>query len=349
MAYGNTSYLGMAAGTIDDWLDANGIDLFTSHNPLLALLESNSTQPGGDYQFMRAEGAKGDTFRVPVWGKPFNYSAGSTPARGVTRANQVNGFTPVIDDILTTARYPWAHYEGMVYVNYEDMVKNSGSSKKVDLADVVIGSLQASFFSEVAIDLEDGIVGSADKVQSINQNIANTGATVGGIDQTDGTNNAWWQAQTDSTVETWNTTTFDRVYDACCFDTGISTGIRKQAPDCAIVYDGSSGRLFSTMRQELKQSQRIDGGDNTLKGGGSYIIYNGCRIYRSTKAVAGSVCILNSSTWTWRYETKMPDPVAPTWVPVSGKPSMYERGYNWLVGFGCLSPKHNGYCTNKAA
>lgn len=349
MAYGNVTsqsnaYLGVLASTTDEWINAgtNGIDLFSSHSPLIAVLYDKSQEPGGDYQFQKADGAMGDSFRISVYGQPFNYSAGSTPARGVTHANQVNGFSVAVDSPATVARYDWAHYEGMVFFNYEDMAKNSGASQKIDMGQQIIDSLAASFWSEVGIDLEDNAIGAADKVQSINHCIsAPTANTVGGIVQND---NTWWQSQTDSTTETMNTTTFDKVRDACTFDTGRRTGIRRPDPDMALAY----GSLYSTIRQELKASQRIEVSD-TLSGGGKYLMYDGCRIYRTTKGVSGSVCILNSSTWTWRYKTLMPEPVAPSWVPTSLKPSIMERGYNWLVGLGCYSPKHNGYLSNKSA
>lgn len=343
MAYGS-SELDVVATTTDQWLNAgtNGIDLFSGHEPFVAILYENSQEPGGEYQFQQGTPGEGNQFKITVFG------LGNTSVQGVTRANQINTYTPTVPgaggaaSVATNILWPWTHYEGIVYDNYEDRIKNSGQSQRLDLSSMYLKQLTASFFSKLAVDIMDGAAGTISKIQSINACLLNTG-TVGGIDQSDGTNNGWWQAQTDSTVETWNTQTFDTVRDSCTFDTAVNTGVRKIAPDVAFLY----GAQYSRLRQELKQSQRI-GVEDTAKGGAKYLVYDGCRCYRTTRISSGTSLILNSSTWHFRYATKMPDPVTPGWVPVPNAPSMWQRGFNWFVGFGGESMKHNGYLSNKS-
>lgn len=345
MAYGNTgtissAYLDVAATTTDDWLGSgtNGIDLFSGHSPFVAILYDNSLEPGGDYQFQQAEGAGGDTWGTVVYGRGVEHAG--APA-GISRANQVNAITPVIPALATKTKWVWSHYQGIVFHNYEDMKKNSGKNQVVDLGNMILDQIQADFFDTLATDIMDGAAGSGTKIESVNACLLNTG-TVGGIDQSDGANNAWWQAQGDSTAEVWNTTTFDQVRDACYFDTGRKTGIRKPDPDCAFLY----GNQYARLRAELKPSQRQEVSDR-LRGGAKYLDYDGCKCFRSTRHTSNSTLILNSTTWAFRYYTKMPDPVTGGWTPRSGTPAIWERGYNWLISFGGFSMKHNGLLTNK--
>ena len=353
MAYGNTNSqanadLGLLSGTVDQWLNkgSTGINLFSGHSPFVAVLWDNSQEPGGDYQFRVEEGGLPDAVKINVWGSPQNYSAGVTPVAGVTRANQVTALTPSVATTATNAKYTTAHYQGIAWLNDNDVSKNSGPYQMIDLAEQVVGQVKAAFFELVANHLEDGTAGAEDRIMAINYALANSGQ-VGGIDQTDSTNNAWWRAQADATVEVINTGVIDRAYDLCTFNTGMSTGISKMAPDVAFLGPGTNGgNTYTTIRQELKQSQRVEVED-MLKGGAKYILYNGMRCFRTTRITAGQALILNSSTWALRLGSKTPKPVAPTFVPSSGRPGMYERGYNWYQALACYSPKHNALLTNK--
>lgn len=339
MAYGS-SELDVAAATTDLWLNEgqNALDLFSAHNPLMAILYGNSQEPGGEEAFKQSDVAEGNQFKVTVFGK------GNATVAGVTRANQINAISPTVTtNLLTNALWPWSHYQGIVFDNYEDRVKNSGKSKMVDIGQAIVAQLRATFFDTLGTDMWDNAAGSISKIQSVNACLLNTG-TVAGIDQTDTTNNGWWNAQLDSTAETFNTVTFDQVRDACVFDTGMTTGISRIDPDIAFLYQN----LYSSLRQQLKPAQRTEVAD-TLKGGAKYLYYDGIRCYRNLRQTANTVCILNSTTWTFRYNTKSPDPATPGFVPKSGMPSMFERGYNWFVGLGCYSIKHNGILQNKSA
>lgn len=346
MAYGSTE-LDVVATTTDTWLNAgtNGIDLFSGHSPLIAILYENSQEPGGDYQFQQGTPAEGNQWKITAWWQV----PGNITVQGVTRANQINAFTPAVPGAggansgATNIIWPWTHYEGIVYDNYEDRIKNSGAAQRLDLSSMYLKQLSAKFFEVLATDIMDGAAGTISKIQSVNACLLNTG-TVGGIDQSDATNNGPWQAQQDTNVETWNTQTFDAVRDACTFDTAVSTGVRKICPDIAFLY----GAQYTRLRQELKQSQRQEVSD-TAKGGAKYLNYDGCRCYRTLRITSGTSLILNSTTWHYRYATKMPDPVTPGWVPTSNTPSSFQRSFNWMVGFGGESMKHNGYMSNKSA
>lgn len=339
MAFGNTAELDVAATTVDDWLNEGkqGIDLFSRHNPVVAILMDNSDQPGGDYQFQQGD-MSGNDFKVSVWGK------GNATVAGVTRANQVVLETPTVPtNLATNAAWTWAHYKGMAYDNYEDRAKNSGKSQMVDLGNMILNQIVATFFDQVGTDLLDNAAGTISKIQSFNAALLNTG-TVAGIDQTDSTNNSWWRAAGDSTAEIINSQTIDKVVMDATFDTGLSSPIAKSYPDIGITTNANASKLM----QELKPSQRTDT-DVMLRGGAKYMTYGGMRIFNSERIVANTMLLLNSTVWTFRYLTKMPDPKTPGFVPTSGAPAMYERGYNWIVGLGSYSVKHNGLLQNKTS
>lgn len=344
MAYGSAD-TDVVATTTDTWLNAgsNGIDLFSGHSPFIAILYENSQEPGGDYQFQQGTPAEGNQWKITVFGQ----MGGNTTAAGISRANQINAITPAVPgaggaaSAATNILWPWSHYQGVVFDNYEDRIKNSGAAERVDLSSMYLKQIAAKFFELVAVDTMDGAGGSITKIQSVNACLLNTG-TVGGIDQTDTANNSWWQAQQDTTAETWNTQTFDNVRDSATFDVAVGTGIQKICPDIAFLY----GAQYSRLRQELKQSQRI-GADDSAKGGAKYLSYDGCRCYRSLRHASGTSLILNSGTWHFRYATKMPDPVTPGWIPTPNYPAIWQRSFNWMIGLGTESCKHNGYMANK--
>jgi hypothetical protein len=336
MAYGPGDAT-IAATTADEWLNDNILDLYASHSPFLAQLQDTADEPGGEFHFKAGTPAEGGKFKIPLFGKV------TFTADGVTRANQINAISPTINDDVIAAFYNWAHYQGIAYHNYEDMSKNSGKAAQADLGQAYVDQVISKLNAVLNTDLFDGAADSADKILAVNYALANSG-TMGGIDQTDAANNAWWQAQQETTAEPFTTYVFDIVRDLCTIDTPVKNGVRKIDPDMALF----GGNLYAKLRQELKASQRIETGA-LLRGGAKYIDYDGCRCYRNPAQTSTTVLILNTGTWAFRYKTKAPEPVTEGYVPVSGTPSMWQRGFNWMLGLGCMSPKHNGLLTGKTA
>jgi hypothetical protein len=336
MAYGPGDAT-IAATTTDEWLDDNILDLYASHSPFVAKLMGTSEEPGGEFHFKQGTPGEGGYFKIPVFGK-VTYTAD-----GVTRANQINAISPTINDDIIGAKYNWAHYQGVAYHNYEDMMKNSGKAQMADLGNAYVAQVKSKLHAVLNTDMFDGVIDSADKILAVDYAVSNSGL-LGTIDQSDAANNAWWQAQQHTTAETFTTFAFDIVRDACTFDTPVPNGVRKIDPDMALF----GGNLFAKLRQELKASQRIEVG-TLLKGGAKYIDYDGCACFRNPIQDSDNVIILNTATWAFRYATKAPDAVTEGWVPVSGTPSMWQRGFNWFLGLGCISPKHNGLLDGKTA
>lgn len=343
MAYGSAE-LDVAATTTDDWLNAgnNGLDLFSSHNIFLAILMDNAEQPGGDYQFKEDGVAEGGKFKVTVYG-----NSNATVA-GVTRANQITEETPTVPgaggapSVATNAFWPWSFYKGIVFDNYQDRIKNRGKARMVDLGNMYLDQLTATFFDVVGTDLLDGAAGTEDKVQSVNGALLNTGV-VAGIDQTDPLN-AWWAAVQDTVAEVIGSRVIDYVSALASHDTGKKTGIRKFSPDFILVRTDQWAKLM----QDMKSAQ-IASVDKLLRTGAEFLQYGVKRIFFSDRIAANTALILNSTTWTFRYATKMPEPKTPGWVPSSRTPAMWERASNWAIGFGGYSMKHNALLTNKRA
>lgn len=344
MAYGNTAALNDAAAHVDDWIQANALNLYSAHSPLIARIMGRSKLPGGDFNFRKLALSGGENWRIPVFG-----NADSTVV-GVTRANQINNLTPAITTGgITNSIWTWAAYQGLVTVNHQDEIANQpGDEQKVSYIDTILARLRATFFDTVDTDFWDDVIGTRDKIQSVTQCLLNTGSP-GGIDQTDTVNNSWWRAQGDSTSETINTTTFNRVANACEFDTGLSTGMSQLRPDIAFFSSTSAnGDLFSTFMEILEQSQRVQV-ESTIKGGATSMRYRDIDCYRNTRMTAGQVAIMNSASWIYRYETMMPKGNSEGFYPDPYKPMISLRGYYWCHALGCQSPKHNGLLQNKTA
>lgn len=339
MAFGSAE-LDLVASTTDLWVEANALDLYSTQNVLMAVLRGTSKEINGSLNFRQASVDGGGQWKIPVYG------LGNSSVAGVTRANQVNavGYT-VPTNLVTNVLYPWTHYQGVIDYNYEDMVKNSGSSQRIDLARVLVDQITRTFANQLGNDLwANGTAGSITAVQSVIGCLQNTG-TVAGIDQTDTVNNSWFRSNTNSDVEVFNTQMFSALRDAATHDTGFSTeGMRGIEPDIAFL----SGDLYSKLRMDLQASQRVEVSD-TLSGGAKYLMFDGMKIGRETRMPAGTVVLLNSSVCHYRYHTESPEPNAPGWLVVPDRPALKRRGYNWMVGFGIASPKHCAYASNKSA
>lgn len=346
MAYGNTgsvssAYLDILAGTVDEWVNfgTNAFDLFSSHRPLMAILLDNSMQPGGDYQFQQLEMNGGVDWRIPIIGR--KTQGGNAPA-GVTRANLPVALTPAIPNNLVDIKWIRSNYRGALYDDIVRQTQNQGKQAMVDMGQAMVKQIEATFYDEVGTDLWDNVVGTEDKVQSINACLANS-TTVGGIDQSDTANNLFWNAQQDTNAETWSLPTWSRLFDKCTIDTPSPTGVGKGAPDISFLY----GDQYSMCREALIQAQRVPYEGNMVRGGARYMEANGVRFFRTTEIVANTYVILNSRTWAFRYVTKSPMAITPGFTPVSNMPGMFERQYFWTISLGGYSMKHNGLATNK--
>lgn len=342
MAYGNTSELDIAASTTDLWINEgdNAVDLMSTHNQLVAVLRNTSTETGDSFSFFRSSAMEGGRFKLTVYGNT------NTTVDGVTRANQINAFTPTIPgaggqaSILTNLWYEWAHYQGICYISYEDIKKNQGKSGVINFTSAIKEQMINSFYKKYGVDMWDGAAGTIDKVASVQYYLKNTG-TVAGVDQSS-SDNTWFQANTDDTSEIFNFFTFDTVRDACVHDTGTSGAITGD-PDCAFM----TAPLYAKARQDLKSSQRVEV-SNMLKGGAKYLEYDGCRLFRETNMTAGECVILNSRTWQFRYDTAAPEPTSEGFLQDPNRPSMKSRSANHMIGLACKAPNRNGYMTNKS-
>lgn len=347
MAYGQTTELDVAASTTDSWTEANALDLLSAHNSFVAVLIDGSKEPGGDFQFMQSNVAEGNQFKCTLYGQA------NTTVDGVTRANQATsllGANIVLGgstaNVITNTTWAWSHYQGSCNWNYEDKVKNSGKSQMINMVTAIVDQVEASFYRVLGTDLWDGVAGSIDKCQSVNHILAATSGIVGGLDVGDAANDDFMQAKRDTTTETFNWQTFDTVMLNASQDTGKPTGIRKHEPDVAFMPTA----LYAKGMQDLKSAGRIEV-DRMVKGGGKYIKYAGgdMRVFRETNMTAGTVAIINSNTWTFRYNTLTPEWVTPGFIPVPGTPALWTRGANWFVGLGCRAVFYNGYLSNKSA
>lgn len=344
MAYGG-SELDKAAANTDLWIEDNALDLLSSHTPLVAQLEDTSKEPGGELSFLKVSGAEGNTFKTSFFARR------NTTADGVTRANQataIYGAGTVLGGstatIVSNFKWEWCHYQGGCRINYSDEVRNSGGAGKINLKKAILDQLEASFLIVLATDLWDGVTGTEDKLQSVNHILAATSGTVGDVDVGDADNSPYAQAKRDTTTETFNWTTFDNIMLQASNDTGRATGIRKHEPDCAFMPTA----LYAKGLADLKVAGRVEV-SRMLKGGAKYIMYAGgdMRIFREPYMTAGTVAIMNSSTWTFRYKTLMPEWVTPGFVPHPDMPSISVRNANWWLGLGCRAMFYNGYLANK--
>lgn len=346
MAYGNagsvsSAYLDLLASTIDEWVEPNGLVLHATHSPLLALLYDASMQPGGDYMFQQLELGGGNDWRIPVIARAIQTSG--APA-GVTRANMYNAITPAIQQDLTNIKWVKSTYQAQITDDYIRQTQNTGKQAMVDHLQLMYRQLRTDFFEATETDLFDNAAGASDKVQSVNDCLKNTGS-VGGIDQSDTTNNTWWNAINEATAEVWNKPSWSKHVDQLTNDNPSPTGVKKGMSDVCFVY----GDIYSLAREAAEQMQRSLEYKELGKTGYKYFEINGCRFFRTTKITADTYLLLKSWTWAWRYLQKFPEPVTPGFVPHPDRPGVWIRNYLWTISLGCYDVRQNGLGTNKTA
>lgn len=360
MAYGNanslsSAYLEPYSTTLDSWMSDTAVDLFSTHNPFWAQLWDVAQEPGGDFQFMKAEGS-GEAMRFPVWGRTTTGAGAAGDIIPVTRAAQATTtVTPSIMANTTNALFPYAGYTGSLFYHYRGTITNRGKEQVINDGQTFQNQIRAGFYDEVGTDMLDTADAAQDKIMSAYHFVANTAYdstatrltgfsdSPGGIDPSDAAN-TWWRSYGNNVAETINSTVIREVKNKCRHDTGVQTGIRKSEPDFMLMHTD----IYSTFEGYLEQSQRAVVTD-MLKGGCKYLEYAGMRVFFTGRIASGAFLCLNSSTFAIRYGTLHPVSTTPGWTPVSLYPAMMEKGYNWVVGAGGFAPRYNGCGLNKAA
>lgn len=336
MAYGNTGILGQVAADFDRWVGSNSLNLLASHNPALAIMIDESSQPGFTANFRKGD-ATGRRWRISAWWSP------NSTVDGITRAEQATTtVTPAIRNPLTGLEYYWAHYIGGTNIDYREETANMSPSKIVDVADSLLQQIQTGFYEKIGDHLLDATVDAEDRIMALDY--PDNTNTVGGVDTSDSANNLQLNVYKETTVEVLSTVRLSEARANCVYDSVKAGSVPKSGPDACFMRTDVWNKILT----DLTQSQRTDV-QRLQKGGAEFFEFAGMRCFNTNRLTAGRVLGVNTATIHFRYNTIAPDPVTSVWTPVSGYPAMKERLYNWLLGTGYASLKHNFLLTGKTA
>lgn len=329
MAYGNTTYtsanlLAYAAekAVSKSWQNAYGVA-----HPLLGFILDRK---GG---FTSSGAVEGTKLIHPVMGK-----GPTTGWAGVVDASELTAISPVATVGATQVAYNWSHYQfAMWLAESEQEIGVNGS--RGDVMEFKIAQMMEDFKRQLSDDLSGTQVDARDTVEGVPHALATNANTVGGIDQSDTSNNGWWAAQRNTSAGSFDFQLIDDIYDAI-----VAQG--RGAPDLCLASWKSGVNIYGAMRSQLSNAQRLttDGG-KTAKYGYPTFEYLGMPVMQDNQlgltvgATTGVIELLRTDAWITGGWTK---PKQHQVQRLTGTVAQ-EFAYSFWMSIGCFDLATQGY------
>lgn len=329
MAYGNTTYTtsAMTAFAAEKVINRKFLNAYGVAHPLLSFI----TERNG---FKGAGQASGTKFLLPLLGK-----APVTSWAGVADANQNTATTPQSNRGATQAVYEWAHYTYYYWITEMEQVIAQGGDRG-DIVDMLITQALEDWKQRISTDLASTTVDSRTKVEGIPHALATATNTVGGIDQSDSTENGWWAAQRNTSVGVFDFAPIDKIYDA------INRKGRGR-PDLLLASDYSGVETYGAIYSAMTPAMRITPANGTtVKYGFETFVYRGMEVVQdnqlgtSVGTTTGVICMLKTDAW-YAGGDKKPKVKAPI-ERLEGTDSE-EHAMNFIHSIGCQDLATQGY------
>ena len=324
MAAGNTEFLNATAFAADHVLNHNFLDVWTTAHPLVKVIKENKVNFN-----------KGVTRRENKAIIPIVYTGPSTAADGKTDANSLTAITPYALAGFTASEWEYTRYEGAWYLrpHERELLKNGSRGNLVQGA---VLQLMGSFKEAVSGDLAGNSAAARENLQGLRQALSATN-TVGGIDQSDGSN-GFWHAKLNTNGGTFDVGKVDDDYD------NIATEGRG-APDLLMLSHNATVNLFGKMRDNVAAMQRINAPAKVAKFGFPSFEYMDMMCVLDNRlgaalSTTGGFMMLTSNSWYWSGDDK------PTLLEDKCRlegTGAYEYYYEWWTMLGCSDMALNAY------
>lgn len=324
MAAGNTEFLNATAFAADLVLKRDFLDVWTTAHPLVKVIKENKVNFN-----------KGFTMKENKMILPIIYTGPSTAANGKTDANSLTPITPYALAGFTASEWEFTRYEGAWYLRpHERKLLVNGS--RGNLIQGAVTQLMGSFKEAVSDDIAAATAAARDNLQGLRHALATTN-TVGGIDQSDGSN-GFWHAKLNTNGGVFDVRHVDDDYD------NISTEGRS-TPDLLLLSYNSTVNLFGKMRDSVASIQRVTAPAKTAKFGFPAFEYMDMMCVLDNRlgsalSTTGGYMLLSSDSWFWGGDMQ------PTRLADRDRlegTGAYEFYYEWWSCLACRDIAVNAY------
>lgn len=324
MAAGNTEFLNATAFAADHVIDHQFLDVWTTAHPILKILKENKKN------FNKGVQRRENKAIIPII-----YTGPSTAANGKSDANSLTAITPYALAGFTASEWEYTRYEGAWYLrpHERELLKNGSRGNLVQGA---VTQMMGSFKTALSDDIAGNSAADRENLQGLRQALS-TSNTVGGIDQSDGSN-GFWHAKVRTTGGTFTTQDVDSDYDS------IATEGRGAA-DLLLLSHNSTVNLFGKMRDNVAPIQRINAPQSVAKFGFPSFEYMDMMCVLDNRlgaalSTTGGYMMLKTDTWYWSGADR------PTLLEDKCRlegTGAYEYYYEWWCMLGCSDLACNAY------
>ena len=264
---------------------------------------------------------------------------------GVSDANEVPTGWPDYDPTegFTHARYEFTHLRRPV--TFKDSEKKlTANSQRGNLVDGKIKQLMSKFRTIIATMASGSNASSRLKLLGLQHAIA-TSNTVGGIDQSDSSND-WWRGIVNNVGAALSSLTeINDLFDEIATEADDS-GDTEEADLLLLSFSGgSSVNVYNQVREQIDPQERFTHKAFKVKYGIKNFDYMGMKCVRDNRGGSGQAVMLTTSTWHYGG-MKNPRELAPARILGSDAD---ERFFNLWCFLACDEIRRNGRLTGITA
>lgn len=323
MAAGNTEFLNATAFAADLVLEKQFTDVWTTAHPFIKVLSKGSNWN------------KGYTMKENKAILPIIYTGPSTAAAGCADADSMTAITPYALAGFTASEWEFTRYHGAWFLRPHERKLLVGGSRGNILQGAVM-QMVGSFKEAVSDHIAGNSAAARENLQGLRHALSTTN-TVGGIDQSDGSN-GFWHARVSTAGGTFTTSDVDSDYDA------IATEGRG-APDLLLLSHNATVNLFGKMRDAVAPLQRIQGAPKVAKFGFPSFEYLDMMCVLDNRlgaalSTTGGYQMLSTDAWYWGGDLR------PTLLEQRDRrqgTGTYEYYYEWWCFLGTNDVAKNAY------
>lgn len=324
MAVANQNFINATAFAAEKVIKRDFKDVWTTAHALLDIIRAN------EVNFNKMGTIKDNKLILPLI-----YTGPSTAVDGVADSAAFTALTPYALAGFTQAEWEFSRYHGSWYLRPHER-KLLMQGVRGNIIGGAVKQMMGSFKEAPADDVAGNTGGQRQNLQGLRHALSATN-TVGGIDQSDGSN-GFWHAKLDTTGGTFTVGRVDDAYDAISAE-------GRSAPDLLLLSYNSTVNLFGKMRDNVASMQRINAPASVAKFGFPNFEYMGIRCVQDTRlgsalSTTGGFMLLKTDTW---YAGGDPDPVLLEDRSRLEGTGAYEYYYEQWLALGCDDIATNAY------
>lgn len=324
---GNSNHVvtGYTAFAVAKAVNKGWSTIWTTSHPLLEAIADRGTNFNQGFTL-----AGGTKMLLPILGDDL-----TTPAAGVTDANELTADTISATNGFSAAEYAISHYRANTSYRASEMYIADGGTlgnylegKKKQVLD--------SFKNKWSTDAASTTVDARDKIMGFRYALS-TSNSPGGMSQSTDTQ---WAAQVTTGAGTFALSLIENISDAI-----VAKG--RKNPDLILAgINGSSnmyGKIRTALGTNVERLVNVKGQDTSfgIMGSGQRFVYNGQVVVLDSRAATGEICVLSTESW---YTMMPKQPIAHQPYQKDGTDA-FVHSFTLFTALGCDDCACNGRIT----